>query len=91
MPRVRYFAAGSKDRRDVLHEMIDAIEKHADEIADLILARDWEPARSEDWEEVRKHCTALGELLHKARWSAMWELAELYKDQGIEEVSGNAD
>lgn len=83
--QVRNFKAGEKDRRDILHDQIEAIEQHADAIADLILARDWEPARAEEWADVRRFCSELGELLHRARWAAMWELCELYRDATIEE------
>lgn len=88
--KVRNFKAGERDRRDVLHDQIEAIEQHADEIANLILARDWEPARSDEWADVRRCCKELGEILHRARWNAMWELCELYRD-GMEEATTNAD
>ena len=83
MPRVRNFTAGEKDRRDVLHDQIDAIEQHSDAIADLILASDWEPAQTEEWADVRRCCRELSEILHRARWAAMWELCEIYRDDTI--------
>lgn len=83
--QVRNFMSGEKDRRDVLHDQIEAIEQHADEIANLILARDWEPARADEWADVRRCCKEIGEILHRARWAAMWELCELYRDATIED------
>lgn len=80
MPNVRNFKAGEQDRRDELHDMIRAIEDHQEAVEDLVLARDWEPANSDDWAEIRRLISQLGDILHRARWAHMWELCELYRD-----------
>jgi len=87
MPQVRHFQAGEQDRRDELHDMIRAIEEHQKAVEEIVLARDWEPANSDDWVQIRRLVSDLADLLHRARWSHMWELCELYRD----EVSGDAD
>ncbi len=98
MPRVRYFQAGETDRQDELHEMIRAIEAHQEVIEEVVLARDWEPANSEDWVQIRRLVSDLADLLHRARWAHMWELCELYLDDvpqltrsEQEEATSNAD
>lgn len=98
MPKVRNFVAGETDRRDELHDMIRAIEDHQEAVEDLILARDWEPANSDDWAEIRRLISQLGDILHRARWAHMWELCELYRDDvpqltrsEQEEATSNAD
>lgn len=80
MPNVRNFKMGEDDRRDELHDMIRAIEEHQEAVEDLVLARDWEPANSDDWAEIRRLISQLGDILHRARWAHMWELCELYRD-----------
>lgn len=85
MPRVRHFQAGEKDRRDELHDMIQAIEQHEGSIAEIVLKRDWEPANSDEWREVRRLVSELSDILHRARWAHMWELCELYRESTIED------
>lgn len=92
MPKVRYFQAGETDRQDELYEMIRAIEKHQEAIEEVVLARDWEPANVNDWSEIRRLISQLGDIMHRARWAHMWELCELYRDATIEDnIRSNVD
>ena len=63
-----------------LKEQIMAIDHHNDAVSDVILMHDWEPKSDQDYEAMRRCCGEILDILHRARWAAMWELCELYRD-----------
>lgn len=68
------------ERIEELKAQITAIEHHNDAVNDVILMHDWEPAKYQEWEDLRRCCSELLDILHRARWACMWALVEEYKE-----------